>query len=195
MRKVRTQLTALAAVVLALAAASSLKRRPDTGPTQSSRGCCPSVLMPTGSVAAKADPTPEALTGAKGDTVIAYYFHATSHCDTCLRIEAVARHVVEQQFAADLAAGRLVWKSINHDLPENHHFLTDSKLPCPSLVLSRQQAGTPERWKLLADTWQRVHEPAQLTNYVQTEVRTFLDGQSQQNSSNPTPVSYPANPM
>lgn len=193
--KARTQLIALAAVVLALAAASSLKRRASTGPTQSSRGCCPSVLMPTEPVAAKADPTPEALRGAEGDTVIAYYFHGTSRCETCLLIEAVARDVVEQQLAADVAAGRLVWESINYDLPENQHFLTDYKLPCPSLVLSRRQAGTPEQWKLLADTWQRVHEPAQLTNYVQTEVRNFLDGQSQQNSSSQTGVSYPANHM
>lgn len=104
----------------------------------------------------------------------AYYFHGTSRCETCLLIEALARAVVEQQFRSELTANRLGWQSVNYDLPENRHFLTDFNLSCPSLVLVEQQDGKPLRWKLLGDTWQLVHEPARLNDYVATEVRNFL---------------------
>lgn len=104
----------------------------------------------------------------------AYYFHGTSRCETCLLIEALARAVVEQQFRSELTANRLSWQSVNYDLPENRHFLTDFNLSCPSLVLVEQQDGKPLRWKLLGDTWQLVHEPARLNDYVATEVRNFL---------------------
>ena len=51
-----------------------------------------------------------------------------------------------RQFSAELAANRLVFTSVNYELPENAHFLTDYKLPCPSLVLvaERRQGGELE---------------------------------------------------
>ena len=94
-------------------------------------------------------------------------------------IEALARAVVEQQFAGEIAAKRLTWQSVNYDLPENRHFLTDFKLPCPSLVLVAQQGSQPARWKLLGDTWQLAHAPSRLNDYVAAEVRNFL-GESKQ---------------
>ena len=73
---------------------------------------------------------------------------------------------------------------MNYELRENAHFLTDYKLPCPSLVLVKRKAGKEENWKLLADTWRLVHEPIKLNAYVETEVRTFLNGAKQPAGTN-----------
>ncbi len=67
--------------------------------------------------------------------VIAYYFHGTVRCETCLRIEKEARDFISKRFVADLASERLVFKTVNYDKPEDAHFWKDNKLPCPSLVL------------------------------------------------------------
>ncbi|MGC8990222.1 MAG: nitrophenyl compound nitroreductase subunit ArsF family protein, partial [Verrucomicrobiia bacterium] len=128
----------------------------------------------------------QVATNATACTLIAYYFHGTVRCETCLLIETLARAVVEQQFYAEVAANRIIWESVNYDQPENQHFVADYNLPCPSLVLVLLQEGKPQDWKLLGDTWQLVHEPAKLNDYVETEVRSFLKGRGQPISSEQT---------
>ena len=135
--------------------------------------------------------TNQITTNATAQQVIAYYFHGTVRCETCLMIEQLAKAVIEQQFSAEFAMNGLVFTSVNYELPEHAHFLTDYKLPCPSLVLVRRIDGKEEAWKLLADTWQLVHEPIRLNAYVETEVRHFLGGTNQPTSTNqsaPSPV-------
>ena len=115
-----------------------------------------------------------AVTNAPSQPVIAYYFHGTVRCETCLKIEQQAREVIERQFKPELDAQRLVFKSVNYDLPENAHFLLDYKLPCPSLVLVRQKDGNADQRTLLGDTWQLVEDPVKFNSYIETEVRKFL---------------------
>ncbi|HRZ35824.1 MAG TPA: nitrophenyl compound nitroreductase subunit ArsF family protein [Candidatus Paceibacterota bacterium] len=117
--------------------------------------------------------------------VIAYYFHGTVRCDTCLLIENLAKAVIEEQFKADMDARRLTFLPVNYDLPENAHFLKTYSLPCPSLVLVRQTDGQDAGWKLLGDVWQLVHEPPELNRYVAAEVQAFLSGEEQQTGSAP----------
>ncbi len=121
--------------------------------------------------------TAPAPTNALSQQVIAYYFHGTVRCETCLKIEKQAREVIERQFKTELDAQQLVFKSVNYDLPENAHFLLDYKLPRPSLVLVRQKDGTDEKWTLLGDTWQLVENPVKFNAYIETEVNKFLSDQ------------------
>jgi len=121
--------------------------------------------------------TPEpSATNAPNSQVIAYYFHGTIRCHTCLEIEKEAKAVIERQFRTELDAKKLVFKPVNYQQLENIHFTQDYKLPCPSLVLVRQKYGKDERWKLLGETWQLVHDPIKLQRYVETEVSNCLRG-------------------
>jgi hypothetical protein len=115
-----------------------------------------------------------AATNAPGRQVIAYYFHGTVRCETCLKIEQQAKAVIERKFKTELDAHRLVFKPVNYDLPENAHFLLDYKLPCPSLVLVRQTGGKDDQWTLLGDTWQLVEDTVKFNTYIETEVNKFL---------------------
>jgi hypothetical protein len=185
--KPRTQIILFAALLAGLAALSSLRRGAESDSTARSSGaCCPlmAALDAKPLASAKDSTTNEPTTTATSPQVIAYYFHGTVRCETCLLIENYAKAAIEQQFGEELVAKRLVFLPVNYDLPENAHFLKDYKLPCPSLVLVRQTNGKDEKWKLLSDTWQLVHEPAKLNRYVETEVRTFLRGREQQTHTN-----------
>jgi hypothetical protein len=113
-------------------------------------------------------------TNAPSQQIIAYYFHGTVRCETCLKIEQQAKAVIERQFKPELDAHRLVFKSVNYDLPENAHFLLDYKLPCPSLVLVRQKDGKDDQRALLGDIWQLVENPVKFNGYIETEVNKFL---------------------
>ena len=115
-------------------------------------------------------------TAAKGTNtqVIAYYFHGTIRCETCLTIERQAWVAMQRRFAVEVAEKRLVFQPVNYDQPENAHFLKDYKLPCPSLVVVRQKAGKDEKWKLLGETWEHIENPAKFNEYVEGEVEKLL---------------------
>ncbi len=108
--------------------------------------------------------------------VIAYYFHGTIRCETCLKIEKQAREAMEARFPVEMLEKRLVFKPVNYDQPENAHFLKDYKLPCPSLVVVRQTGGKDENWKLLDKTWEHVENPLKFNEYVEGEVEKVLGG-------------------
>ena len=68
-------------------------------------------------------------------TVTVYYFHRTLRCPTCLRIEELARDVLQHQFADEQATGTVIWRMINIEKPENVHFEKDFDLKAQSLVI------------------------------------------------------------
>jgi len=109
------------------------------------------------------------------EQIIVYYFHGTVRCDTCQKIEEQAKHVIDQQFKAEVAAKRIVFTPVNFDQPENRHYSLDYKLPCPSLVIVRQMAGKDVKWKLLGDTWKLVDEPEKFDKYIADEVTKLSD--------------------
>jgi hypothetical protein len=137
------------------------------------------VAAVSGVAADSPNPKPSAsvATNAPSQQIIAYYFHGTVRCETCLKIEQQTREVIERQFKAELEAQRLVFKPLNYDLPENAHFFLDYKLPCPSLVLVRQKDGKDDQRTLLGDTWQLVENPVKFNAYIETEVNKFLSDQ------------------
>lgn len=128
---------------------------------------------PAGGVASAAPAAGEQV--AKAVQVIAYYFHGTVRCETCLRIEKQAQELMNSRFAAEVASERLVFKPVNYDEPENAHYLKDYKLPCPSLVLVRQEEGKDQDWKLLGQTWEFVQIPPKLDQYIEEETAKFLE--------------------
>jgi hypothetical protein len=113
--------------------------------------------------------------GAAPSRVVAYYFHTTYRCATCRRIEAYSREAIETGFAAELKSGKLEWRLVNLELPENEHFSQQYKLVTKSLVLVRITGGKEAEWANLKLIWDHVGEKAVFVTYVQTEVRKFLE--------------------
>ncbi len=106
--------------------------------------------------------------------VIAYYFHVTARCVTCRTIESYSHEVIEQRFAGDIAQGRLQFKPVNVQLPENRHFVKDYQLFTKSLVLVRFEKGKQAEYRVLNDTWELVGDKQAMQGYVEREVRDYL---------------------
>ncbi len=135
------------------------------------------LLAAAGLMGAAEKPKVPAGETAKGTNVqvVAYYFHGTIRCETCLKIEKQAREAIERRFPVEMAEKRLVFKPVNYDKPENAHFLKDYKLPCPSLVGVRQKGGKDEKWRLLDKTWDHVEDLFKFNAYVEEQVEKALD--------------------
>lgn len=147
-----------------------------------SSGIMASILLAFSSAVVLAQaPTPQPAPAADHKTsrqIVTTYFHGDVRCYTCKKIEADARAAIEHAFPAELADGRVVFKSVNVDRPENAHFNQDYSLVTRSLVITEEVEGKVVRWVNLEKIWQLVRDEAAYYHYVVDGVRTYLDGQA-----------------
>lgn len=105
--------------------------------------------------------------------IIAYYFHRTMRCPTCLSIERQTRKTLEAVYADQLASGRLAWRPTNIDEPESAHFEHDFDLTASALVLVTEQDGRVVRWTKLEAVWDLVEDPVAFEEHVWTQLAHF----------------------
>jgi len=106
--------------------------------------------------------------------VVAYYFHATKRCPTCLEIEALAKEAIAKNFAGELENGRLKWEMINYEDYGNEHYVNDYQLIYSSLIISEYENGKEVRWKNLEKVWDLVWESEDFILYVKSEIGLSL---------------------
>lgn len=112
--------------------------------------------------------------------VVVYYFHGNFRCMTCRTIEAYAKEAVDTGFPDALKGGRLKWRVVNVDEPDNEHYVKEFQITTRSVVLERLADGKRQDWKNLQRVWELVrgNKDAFLT-YVQDEIKVFLEADNQ----------------
>ncbi len=113
---------------------------------------------------------------APANGVVAYYFHRTLRCQTCLAIEAAAKEAIETAYLDALNDGRLVWQPVNYQALGNEHFERDFALNTSTLVIVEMQDGNLVRWKKLPRVWELVGDTGKFQEYVWAEVAEYVGG-------------------
>ncbi len=106
--------------------------------------------------------------------VVAYYFHTNTRCSTCKKIEDYSREAIEKGFPKELKDGRLEFRLVNYELPQNRHYMKDYKLVTKSLILVNLVNGEQTKWTNLKLVWQLTNHKDSFLNYVRGEVRNYL---------------------
>lgn len=109
---------------------------------------------------------------------VAYYFHGTMRCPTCLKMEQYAREAIEEAFAAEMDAGLIEWHGVNYDEPANEHFLKEYGLTASALVVVGASSGGPGQWRNLDRIWDLVNDEGAFKAYVVEAVTAMLRGES-----------------
>ena len=121
--------------------------------------------------------TPETVQKQQtGSVLMAYYFHRTQRCRTCLTIERYAREALADAFPEALQAGQLVWHTVNVEEPEHEHFVTDYEITSGALVLVNTRDGAPFEWRNLTRVWDLVGDELRFKAYVEAEAMLYLEG-------------------
>ena len=115
-----------------------------------------------------------ALSEQHQDKIIVYYMHATFRCFTCNNIEAMAKAVVETDFAEALADGRVEWRTANFN--ENTALGRRYGVGTPTVVLVKIQHGQETDFNRLDGVWTHVNNPAAFKQYLDENIQTYLDG-------------------
>jgi hypothetical protein len=108
--------------------------------------------------------------------IIAYYFHRTVRCATCLSIEKQSKEAIELAYGGELSTGRMEWQSVNLEEPGYEHFEKDFALERQALTLVELQGAEVQRHKKLERVWVLVEDPYGFQEYVVNEVAIFLGG-------------------
>ena len=109
------------------------------------------------------------------DGFVAYYFHGKLRCKTCRTLEALSQEAITKGFADELESGRLEWRAINTDEPENVHFVKDFELVTKALVLVEYRDGKVTRHQDLKLIWQLVGDKEGFLKYVRDSTREFIE--------------------
>jgi hypothetical protein len=108
--------------------------------------------------------------------LVVYYLHGTYRCPSCNKIERLTKEAVEQGFAEQIRKGRVEMKILNVEEKGNEHFVDDYKLYTKSVILSDLKDGKEASWKNLDQVWTLLGNEAKFVEYIQKEVKTFLEG-------------------
>ena len=108
--------------------------------------------------------------------IVAYYFHGTQRCPTCMKLESYSYEALEGGFDQQLQDSTIVWKVVNYDEEEYKHYIDDYKLYTKAVILSRVVNGEETDWKNLDKIWQLVGDKEEFVAYVKSETEAFVEG-------------------
>ncbi len=140
--------------------------------------CVVSTLLGLAEGCTKASESSPSVAAGAAPVIQISYFHRTVRCPSCIKMESLAKQAVEETFGGELAAGRMVWHSLNLDTAENKHFEKDYALKTQSVVVSEVRGGKDIRWKNLEKVWELLEDDPAFIKYVQDEVRSFSETSS-----------------
>lgn len=126
---------------------------------------------------AEADKQPvsaENLPLVDGPQVVMTYFLIGTRCESCRKIEGLARETAERDFPAELASHKLIFRVIDTAEAANRHYLDDYKLSSKTVVISRRLDGKETEWKNMDKVWDLLDDPAAYHVYLGARIREYL---------------------
>jgi len=109
---------------------------------------------------------------------IAYYFYAEPRCASCRKIEAFTDEAIRTGFEKELGTGALEWKPVDIKEKGNEHFIQDYQLYSKSVVIVNMEDGKQVGWKNLEEVWNLLNNKQGFIDYIQSETRAFMEGNS-----------------
>jgi hypothetical protein len=110
--------------------------------------------------------------------LVAYYFHRTQRCRTCLNMEAYAEDALRKGFADVFESGKLDWRAINVEEPQHEHFVEEYELTASALVMVLFENGEQKQFKNLERVWELVSDESGFKEYVKDEALAYLESGS-----------------
>jgi len=111
---------------------------------------------------------------ASADKVEVFLFHATQRCPTCIRIGQLARATVEERFSEQLKLGKIDFREINIDLPENKALAEKFQASGSALFINAIRGGQDDI-KEDVTVWQLASgDPIKYKDYLAGKINAIL---------------------
>jgi len=113
------------------------------------------------------------VTKIRPDKIEVFLFHATQRCNTCITIGKYAGETVAESFQPEIWEGRIEFKEINIDLPENKTLVQKFQASGSSLFINVITSGQDN---ISEDTtvWRLTQDKAQFKIYLKNKLDNLL---------------------
>lgn len=109
---------------------------------------------------------------ARLNQVVVYAAHMTFRCPECNQIEWLARDLVDSEFTAELADGRLTFRTV--DYMRDTAFARRYNISSSTIVVARVEEGEPRDFKRLDEVWTKLRDREEYFDYVRAAIRESL---------------------
>ena len=107
------------------------------------------------------------------DKLEVYYFHRTQRCYSCNMIGRYTKETIEQKFSEEIKNGRIDFREINVDLPENKDIAEKFQASGSSLFINDVKDGQDDISQD-TDVWRLLNNESQFKNYLENKINSLL---------------------
>jgi hypothetical protein len=134
----------------------------------------PVTSIQPNATSAKAEPGTSNLATAP-DKVEVFLFHATQRCSTCIAIGKLSEKTVLEKFPEEVKSGRIVFREINIDLPENKELSKKFQAAGSALYINAIKNGQD---KIEQDTkvWRLTSDEVAFVSYLENKLNMIMSG-------------------
>ena len=107
------------------------------------------------------------------DKLEVYYFHRTQRCYSCITLGQYIKETIEQKFFEEMKNGKIDFREINVDLPENKDVAIKFQASGSSLFINAIKDGQDD---IDQDTnvWRLLNSKPQFENYLTNKINSLL---------------------
>ena len=102
---------------------------------------------------------------------VAYYFHPTARCQSCLNLESYMKEIIETRYKED----GFHFDEVNIDEQENEHYKKEFDLQFSSVILVKFENDKQIKWKNLDSVWSYTNDKEKFFKYAEQEIKDFLN--------------------
>lgn len=102
-----------------------------------------------------------------------FLFHRTVRCSTCIAIGKLSERTVQEKFAEEAKSGKIIFKEINIDLPENKALAEKFQAAGSALYINTIRNGQDN---IEQDTkvWRLTGDETAFINYLQNRINMLM---------------------
>ena len=107
------------------------------------------------------------------DKIEVYYFHRTQRCYSCNILSQYTREIIERKFSEEIKNGKIEFREVNVDLPENKDIALKFQASGSSLFINAIKDGQND---ISQDTsvWRLLGNKSQFENYLTNKMNLLL---------------------
>ncbi len=109
--------------------------------------------------------------------LMVFYCHSTFRCETCNKIEKMAKQLIETKYAQQLKNGEMQWNEFNFQKNSDLSSAFDVSSSC--VIVALQGETGYSSYKRLEQVWQLLEKPDEFNQYIIENVEEFLKKQEQ----------------
>lgn len=105
----------------------------------------------------------------KAEKIEIILFHSTNRCYSCNKMEELVKKTLEERFKRDLDSGRIVFKEVNWEQPENSQLVSKYKVTGLSVFINEIENWT-DNIKEETALWRLLEDEEKFKNYLSDKI-------------------------